>query len=229
MNEFTQAIQSQDSLQLSLMAQSYPDKKPEPIPKQAIEIFNDLFRQLRATFPAMMATIKDQEQLNELKRQWVKAIAENQIYRTDQIEAGMRMARRHEKPFLPSPGEFISWCKTADATRYDLPEPDALYQAVMTFRGARFQYRSIDEYPWENNAQFWLVTRVSAAMTSQSLSVAETKKACKTEINALVKKLSAGFIPPEPRAQIEEHVIPTSHDVARSHIARLRAMIKASH
>jgi hypothetical protein len=28
----------------------------------------------------------------------------------EQVEAGMRMVRRQERPFLPSPGQFIKWC-----------------------------------------------------------------------------------------------------------------------
>ncbi len=70
-----------------MIAQSQPVKKSESLPLQAIEIFNDIFKQLRAIFPAMMSTIKDQEQLNELRRQWVKAIAENDISCSQQIEA----------------------------------------------------------------------------------------------------------------------------------------------
>jgi len=227
MKQLAQAISERDGLKLSLIANNHPQKKPEQIPQQAIDIFNSLFKQLRATFPAMMATIKDQEQLDELRRQWVKAIAENEIYQVEQIEAGMRMARKHEKPFLPSPGEFISWCKSGCANSYGLPDADSLYESVMKFRAQRFRYSSIEEYPWDNDAQYWLVTAVSAKMTAQSLTVGDTLKVCEHEIKALSNKLSDGFCIPKPVAQVEKKHVASSPEVAQKHLANIRAMLKA--
>ncbi|PIF22220.1 MULTISPECIES: replication protein P [Pantoea] len=229
MKQIAQAIKNRDALQLSLIAQSKPYKKSEQIPKKAIEVFNDLFKQLRATFPAMMSMIKDQEMLDELRRQWVKAIAENEIYHSDQIEAGMRMARKHEKPFLPSPGEFISWCKSESANLYGLPSASDLYDLVMTFRGRRFQFAKPEEYPWKSNAEYWLVTAVSSKMSSGHLTVNEAHKVCEHEIKKLTKKIDNGFSIPEPVPQVQKNVIASSPEVAKQHIAKIRAMLKASH
>jgi len=227
MKQLAQAIKHRDAVQLSLIAQSHPEKKHEPIPQQAVDVFNDLFNQLRATFPAMMATIKDQEQLNELRRQWVKAIAENHIYHSDQIEAGMKRARKHEKPFLPSPGEFISWCKEAETKRYGLPDERELFDSVMKFRANRFKYQSIEEYPWHSNEEYWLVSAVSSQMTSLNLSVTDALKTCKRELTKLIKKLNEGFIVPDPIPQIIHKHIPASKEVALNHIANLKAMLKS--
>jgi len=226
MKQIAQAIKNRDGAQLALFAQSIPNRKPEQIPKQAIDIFNDLFKQLRATFPAMMATIKDQEQLNELRRQWVKAIAENEIYHSEQIEAGMKRARQHDKPFLPSPGEFISWCKAGTASKFGLPDASDLYEAVMAFRARRFQFPSAEDYPWKSNAEYWLVTCVSSKMTSLALSVTATLKVCDTEIKKLTEKLNHGFILPDPIAQVEKKVSVSSPEVALNHIAKLKAMLR---
>ncbi|NIG12974.1 DNA replication protein [Pantoea sp. Al-1710] len=229
MKQIAEAIKQRDAVQLSLIAQSHPEKKTDSIPPQAIEIFNDIFKQLRAIFPAMMATIKDQEQLNELRRQWVKAIAENHIYCSAQIEAGMRRARQHEKPFLPSPGEFVSWCKEGESQLYGLPKPEELYDTVMNFRARRFQYPCPEKYPWSSHAEYWLVTAVSSKMTALALTVSATMKVCESEIKRLGEKIRNGFIPPEPVPQVEKKVIVTSPDVALSYLANMRAMIKASH
>jgi len=228
MKQLAEAIKNRDAVKLSVIGGTHPEKKPEQISQQAIDIFNSLFKQLRATFPAMMATIKDQEQLNELRRQWVKAIAENEIYHSDQIEAGMKMARKHEKPFLPSPGEFIAWCKMGEADRYGLPASSELYDRVMAFRGKRFQYKSPEDYPWTNNAEYWLVTAVSAKMTLEGLTVSETQKVCEQEIKKLSQKIADGFVVPEPVPQIEEKVIVSSPEVAMDNIARIKAMFKAN-
>ena len=229
MKDLQKIIKDRDNVQLSLLAQNHIEQKSDPIPKKAIVIFNDLFKQLRAIFPAMMANIHDQDQLDEMRRQWVKAIAENEIYHSDQIEAGMKRARQHEKPFLPSPGEFISWCKEGMTSRYGLPDPQDLYDSVMLFRAKRFQFRSVEDYPWQSDAEYWLVTKVSHKMTMLSLSVTDTLKSCEQEIKRLTKMLSKGFVIPEPIAQVEKHVIVSPPEVALSHLAKMKAMIKTRH
>lgn len=229
MKDLQKIIKDRDTVQLSLLAQNHIEPKSDPIPKKAIAIFNDLFKQLRAIFPAMMANIHDQDQFDEMRRQWVKAIAENEIYHSEQIEAGMKRARQHEKPFLPSPGEFISWCKEGMTSRYGLPDAQELYDSVMLFRAKRFQFRSVEDYPWQSDAEYWLVTKVSNKMTMLSLSVNDTLKSCEQEIKRLTKMLSKGFVIPEPIAQVEKHVIVSPPEVALSHLAKMKAMIKTSH
>ena len=58
------------------------------------EIFNELFRQLLAVFPALAS--KSAEDLNEMRRQWLLAFKENGITTMEQINAGMRVARKQE-------------------------------------------------------------------------------------------------------------------------------------
>jgi len=227
MKQIAEAIKHQDTVKLSLISQSYPDKKPEPLPQKAIDVFNDLFKQLRATFPAMIATIKDQEHLNELRRQWVKAIAENEIFHQEQIEAGMRMARRHDKPFLPSPGEFISWCKAGEGSRFNLPTASELFESVMRYKATHFQYRTPEDYPWESDAEYWLVTTVSAKMSNLALSVNESIKVCDQEIRKIARKLSDGIPIQKPVPQLEKKFIPSTPEVAQRNIANIKAMFKS--
>jgi hypothetical protein len=58
------------------------------------EVFNELFRQLLAVFPALAN--KSAEDLNEMRRQWLLAFKENGITTVEQINAGMRVARKQE-------------------------------------------------------------------------------------------------------------------------------------
>ena len=62
--------------------------------RQIASIFNDLFVQLQAAFPASMATIKEQSQLNEFRKQWMLAFLENGITTMEQVNAGMRQTRK---------------------------------------------------------------------------------------------------------------------------------------
>lgn len=79
--------------------------------EQTAEIFNALFSALRAAFPASIHTFNDQDAFDELRRQWLMAFRENGITTMEQVNAGLRVARRQERPFLPSPGQFIAWCR----------------------------------------------------------------------------------------------------------------------
>lgn len=79
--------------------------------EQVARIFNELFVQLQAAFPASVSTIREQNKLNEFRKQWMLAFLENGITTMEQVNAGMRYARASESPFWPSPGQFIKWCK----------------------------------------------------------------------------------------------------------------------
>ncbi|GHK06518.1 hypothetical protein ECZU01_04960 [Escherichia coli] len=58
------------------------------------QVFNKLFNELRAAFPASMANFRTREDLNEFRRQWLLAFQENGIHTMVQVDAGMRIARR---------------------------------------------------------------------------------------------------------------------------------------
>jgi len=50
------------------------------VPEQAAQVFNRVISGSSApAFPAMMSSIKDQSDLNELRKQWVLAFVENGI------------------------------------------------------------------------------------------------------------------------------------------------------
>ncbi|WP_425267718.1 replication protein P [Enterobacter hormaechei] len=87
-----------------------PDAQDTPA-EQTAEIFNALFSALRAAFPASVHSFSDQSEFDELRRQWALAFRENGITTMEQVNAGLRIARRQERPFLPSPGQFIAWCR----------------------------------------------------------------------------------------------------------------------
>ncbi|HAM8962946.1 TPA: hypothetical protein IDX75_004895 [Escherichia coli] len=61
------------------------DEKPQV--QQVAQIINGVFSQLLATFPASLAN-RDQNELNEIRRQWVLAFRENGITTMEQVNAG---------------------------------------------------------------------------------------------------------------------------------------------
>lgn len=112
MKSLAEKMRNHDREQMSRMAHNLPEQYQERAPvEQVAQVFNGLFNQLRAAFPASMANFRTQDDLNEFRRQWLLAFQENGIHTMAQVDAGMRVARRQERPFLPSPGQFVAWCK----------------------------------------------------------------------------------------------------------------------
>lgn len=83
------------------------------------EVFNELFRQLLAVFPALAS--KSPEDFNEMRRQWLLAFKENGITTVEQINAGMRVARKQEKPFMPSLDSSSHGAVLSKPSRQDYP------------------------------------------------------------------------------------------------------------
>ncbi|EFC1716728.1 hypothetical protein FBH71_19875 [Escherichia coli] len=124
--------------------------------QQVAQIINGVFSQLLATFPASLAN-RDQNELNEIRRQWVLAFRENGITTMEQVNAGMRVARRQNRPFLPSPGQFVAWCREEASVTAGLPNVSELVDMVYEYCRKRGLYPDAESYPWKSNAHYWLV------------------------------------------------------------------------
>lgn len=164
------------------------------------EVFNELFRQLLAVFPALAS--KSPEDFNEMRRQWLLAFKENGITTVEQINAGMRAARKQEKPFMPSPGQFVAWCRSEQAIAAGLPDVGQLVEMVYRYCRTRGQYPDAESYPWENNAHYWMVTGLYTDMRANSLSDAELRRKASDELSRMVRRLNAGEVIPEPVKRI---------------------------
>lgn len=220
MKSLATAIQQRDSSALQAMASQSPPK--QTVTPQAAQIFNELFKQLRATFPASMANIKTQEDLNEFRRQWVLAFSENGIRTIEQVNAGMKIARQQEIPFLPSPGQFIKWCKQGDLIAAGLPEPEELYSIFRKYCSVR----GWGEFDWPSNAAYWMVTKIYSEMMNNNLTDSEVKKLCVKELKAMSARINSGENIPAPILQIPKIHTPTSKDKSLSFLAEIKAKLK---
>lgn len=223
MRNVVTAIQNRDGQSLQ---QIYGTEKPkQQVPEQAAQIFNELFRQLKAAFPALMTSIKDQNDLNELRRQWVLAFIENGITSIEQVNAGMKIARQQATPFLPSPGQFIAWCKQGATRAAGLPDDDELYDMVMDYAKRRDIFSSAEAFPWASNAAYWMVTKLYSQQRVQGLSEQDLRKRCWKELADMSKRIEAGEPIPAPVVQIPKLHIPVSNEKGLDHIAELRAKL----
>ncbi|MBD2798331.1 DNA replication protein [Xenorhabdus sp. 18] len=221
MRNITTAIQNRDGRALQAMSEP---AKPQggQVTKQIAEIFNELFRQLKGAFPALMASIKTQEDFDELRRQWVLAFAENGIRTIEQVNAGMKIARQQDSPFLPSPGQFVEWCKQGGIQNAGLPDESELYDMIMTYSAKRGLYSTPESYPWPSHACYWMVTKLYSQMMGLNLSEPELRKRCRQELISMSRRMESGEQIPEPKVQLTELHIPTSNERALNHLAEIR-------
>ena len=88
MKSLAEQMRNHDREQMSRMAHNLPEQYQECAPvEQVAQVFNKLFNELRAAFPASMANFRTQEDLNEFRRQWLLAFQENGIHTMAQVDA----------------------------------------------------------------------------------------------------------------------------------------------
>lgn len=202
MKSLSEQMQNFDREQMRRVAHNLPEQYEDKSQvEQVAHVINGVFTQLLAAFPASLAN-RDQHEMNEIRRQWVMAFRENGITTMDQVNAGMRVARREERPFLPSPGQFVAWCKAEEATASGLPNVNDLVDLVYEYCRRRGLYPDAESYPWHSNAHYWLVTTLYANMRANSLSDAELRRKAADELAHMAMKINRGEAIPEPVKQL---------------------------
>jgi hypothetical protein len=81
------------------------------ISDETAHVVNLLFRELKAIFPAFRQAWPTDEEFNRAKSNWVKAFQSVGLCRIEQLKHGVEKCRLSGRPFAPSVGEFIEWCK----------------------------------------------------------------------------------------------------------------------
>ncbi|EKP1098581.1 replication protein P [Enterobacter hormaechei] len=202
MKNLAESIRNFDREQARRVAHNLPEQYTEyEQTQQVAQIINGLFVQLAAAFPASLVN-RSQDDVDEIRRQWVLAFKENGITTLEQVEAGMRMVRRQERPFLPSPGQFVAWCKSETAAAAGLPDAGELVKMVYQYCRTRGLYPDAESYPWECSAHYWLVTTLYSSMRANSLSDAELHRNAAVELAAMGSRINKGEIIPEPVKQL---------------------------
>lgn len=208
MKSLAEQMHNFDREQMRRVAHNLPEQHEDKAPVERVaQVINGVFTQLTATFPAAVAN-RSQEDMNELRRQWVLAFRENGITTMEQVAAGMRVARRQEKPFLPSPGQFIAWCKSEMASVAGLPSADELVSQVYQYCRDRGLYPDAESYPWtgmidgkhttQSSANYWMVTGLYQKMRANDLSDAELRRRASGELALMATRINSGEVIPAP-------------------------------
>lgn len=199
MKNLADNIRNFDREQARRVAHNLPEQYTEREQTQQVaQIINGLFVQLAAAFPASLVN-RSQEEVNEIRRQWVLAFKENGITTLDQVDAGMRMVRRQERPFLPSPGQFIKWCREGRCV-LGITTADVMAE-YWKWRKLVFRYPSSEQYPWPKPVYYHICLELRRRGTDGQLSYKELENEASDILGVWEKRVLAGKpIPPIRRA-----------------------------
>ncbi|EAO9706840.1 phage replication protein [Salmonella enterica subsp. salamae] len=202
MKNLSEQLMNCDRENFHRLANVMPEAPAErPQVEQTAEIFNALFSALRAAFPASLHSFNDQAEFNELRRQWLLAFRENGITTMEQVSVGLRVARRQEKPFLPSPGQFIAWCREGSGALG--VSVDDIMSEYWRWRKLVFRYPTSEQFPWrdKNPLYYHVCLELRRRGTEGQLSEKELIRAAGDILHDWEKRALAGKpIPPVRRA-----------------------------
>jgi hypothetical protein len=101
--------------------------------KQDKEFINMLFTELAGIFPAWKQAFDGAESIRSAKRNWMLGLLDAGINSIQQVDAGLRKARKSINPFMPSVGQFISWCRVAPS-EFGLPPAEFAWNEILVAR-----------------------------------------------------------------------------------------------
>jgi len=229
MRNLVSAIQNRDAGAMARIAGDGPRPVERGVHEDVERLVDALFSNLKQVFPASVSTAwRNPNDEAAAKRQWIAAFAENGIHNKQQLSAGMKLARASGSPFLPSPGQFIEWCKQSVFSAAGLPDEDTLYGMVMAYCAKRGDYASPELYPWQSNAAYWMVTGLYSMMRANNLSESELRIRCRSELRKMSARIESGEDIPEPCRQLPKLSIPSTSEKAMEGVAMLRAKLKSA-
>jgi hypothetical protein len=89
---------------------------------ESYNVINYLFAELSGIFPAFSKAWPSSKEFESAKRNWLLALIAAKINTGKKLQVGLTNARNYGKPWVPSVGQFIEWCKPT-LKDYGLPEP----------------------------------------------------------------------------------------------------------
>lgn len=173
---------------------------------EVADVFNAFCEQLIIVFPASSTVLKDENSKKTFKQQWLQAFKENGITKLEYLRAGLKVARGQNTNFLPSTGTFIAWCRQGMAEQVGLPTPSELIKMLMDF-SAQNGIVEAEDYPFPNNACYWLVTNLICEMRERNLSKKELLEQARIDLSEMAKKIIDGQEIPKPVRRIASSTV----------------------
>ena len=189
------------------------------VPDQARHMIDKIFENLTASCPILLTISK--EQLEILKQQWILGFAENGIKTFEQVKRGMAAARAKTNGYLPSVGEFISWCNNYDNHELGLPTLEELDIRLQKYFGYA---KEPHNFKFRSRAEYYLLKTIYDGYSKKKWE--DCQKTMPKILAEVAEKVKTGFEFPEIPELLEQKPKVISPEVARSGVERIKKIMR---
>lgn len=155
-------------------------------PVIAEKLIDRVFEQLIASCPTLLTV--QPKQLKILKQQWILGFAENGVKTFDQVKRGMAAARAKTNGYLPSVGEFISWCNNYDNHELGLPTQEELEARLQKYFGYA---KEPHNFKFRSRAEYYLLKTIYDGYGKKKWD--DCQKAMPKILSEVIEKVKTGF------------------------------------
>lgn len=187
-------------------------------PVIAEKLIDRVFEQLIASCPTLL-TIQP-EQLKILKQQWILGFAENRIKTFEQVKRGMAAARAKANGYLPSVGEFISWCNSYNNHELGLPTQDELEARLQKYFGYA---KEPHNFKFRSRAEYYLLKTIYDGYGKKKWE--DCQKAMPKILAEVVEKARTGFEFPQIPELLEQKPKVIPPEVSKNGVAKIKEIM----
>ena len=187
-------------------------------PVIAEKLIDRVFEQLIASCPTLL-TIQP-EQLKTLKQQWILGFAENGIKTFEQVKRGMAAARAKTNGYLPSVGEFVSWCNSYDNHELGLPTQDELKARLQKYFGYA---KEPHNFKFRSRAEYYLLKTIYDGYGKKKWE--DCQRAMPKILAEVVEKARTGFEFPQIPELLEQKQKVIPQEVSKNGVAKIKEIM----
>lgn len=187
-------------------------------PVIAEKLIDRVFEQLIASCPTLLTV--QPEQLKILKQQWILGFAENGIKTFEQVKRGMAAARAKANGYLPSVGEFISWCNSYNNHELGLPTQDELEARLQKYFGYA---KEPHNFKFRSRAEYYLLKTIYDGYGKKKWE--DCQKAMPKILSEVIEKVKTGFEFPEIPELLEQKQKVIPPEVSKNGVAKIKEIM----
>lgn len=187
-------------------------------PVIAEKLIDRVFEQLIASCPTLLTV--QPEQLKILKQQWILGFAENGIKTFEQVKRGMAAARAKANGYLPSVGEFISWCNSYDNHELGLPTQDELEARLQKYFGYA---KEPHNFKFRSRAEYYLLKTIYDGYGKKKWE--DCQRAMPKILSEVVEKARTGFEFPQIPELLEQKPKVIPPEVSKNGLAKIKEIM----
>lgn len=194
------------------------EKATQHAPVTAERLIDRVFEQLIASCPTLLSV--QPEQLKILKQQWILGFAENGVKTFEQVKRGMAAARAKTNGYLPSVGEFISWCNNYDNHELGLPTLEELEARLQKYFGYA---KEPHNFKFRSRAEYYLLKTIYDGYGKKKWE--DCQRAMPKILAEVVEKARTGFEFPQIPKLLEQKQKVISPEVSRNGVAKIKEIM----